>query len=362
MQRTNEAVWSNKYQRWSLAVQRDGERKYFYSSKEGRKGKLEVERKADKWIAEGQRNDTMRFHELAQLYLESIDTGNGTGNYRRQESTIKVWLLPRWEHRKVSSLTNRDYQLAVNAPAEMTPPRSKRTCEHIRATLSALYSYAISDRIVMEPPHKLKIPKAATVKQRKIMQPDAISRLFDPKYDNWFYIHAFRFVLIMGLRRGELCALKESDIKGEVLTIKRAVNNAQEVTQGKTENAQRSIWLPQIAKDILAAQKAALKERGIISPYIFPNTHGKQANTNSFGASWVDFRKANDFPDVTLHELRHTMISIMKSQLPETLLKQVVGHSASMDTFGIYGHEVDGEAQKSAEIINAEFAKIIRVL
>ena len=360
-QRTNEAVWSEKYGRWSIKVQRDGERKAFYSSKEGRKGKLEAERKADDWIAEGEPNDNMRFHELAELYLASIDTGNGTAHKKKQSSTISNWLLPIWAHRKVSTLTNRDYQKAVNAPAECNPPRSKRTCEHVRAAITSLYSYAVSDRITMEAPVKIKIPKAATVGKRHILQPGDIAHLFDSKHNGNFYIHAYRFILILGLRRGELCGLTEADIQGDTMTINRSLNSLGEETAGKNENARRNMVLPEIAQQILADQKNMLKSHGIISRYIFPAADGSQTNSNALYDSWATFRDNNGFPKVSLHELRHTMISIMKSHLPATLLKQFVGHSEDMDTFGVYGHEVDGEARISAKAINEEFVKLLQL-
>ncbi len=51
---------------------------------------------------------------------------------------------------------------------------------------------------------------------------------------------------------------------------------------------------------------------------------------------------------------RHTFVSVVKS-LPEGLLKQVVGHSASMDTFGVYSHDVEGDLEEVAEKIQSFF-------
>ena len=45
--------------------------------------------------------------------------------------------------------------------------------------------------------------------------------------------------------------------------------------------------------------------------------------------------------------------------MPETMLKNIVGHAASMDTFGIYGHIVDGELQKTARIIDVNFKRLV---
>ena len=56
----------------------------------------------------------------------------------------------------------------------------------------------------------------------------------------------------------------------------------------------------------------------------------------------------------------HTMISIVKADVPEQLLKQVVCHSKGMDTLGIYGHEVAGKIDKSAHIPGGVFDTILK--
>ena len=61
---------------------------------------------------------------------------------------------------------------------------------------------------------------------------------------------------------------------------------------------------------------------------------------------------------MSLYELRHTFVSIAKV-LPEGQLKTIVGHSKSMDTFGIYGHELNGEREKSAAILDDEFTRLL---
>ena len=45
---------------------------------------------------------------------------------------------------------------------------------------------------------------------------------------------------------------------------------------------------------------------------------------------------------------------------PRTLLKDVVGHSAAMDTAGTYGHEVDGKSVRASESLEGIFDRILR--
>ena len=46
------------------------------------------------------------------------------------------------------------------------------------------------------------------------------------------------------------------------------------------------------------------------------------------------------------------MISVAKSDMPEQLLKRIVGHGASMDTFGVYGNDVDGDLERAAVVLD----------
>ena len=48
--RTNTAVWIEKENRWCVSVQKNGQRKRFYSGTPGRTGQREANAKADAWL------------------------------------------------------------------------------------------------------------------------------------------------------------------------------------------------------------------------------------------------------------------------------------------------------------------------
>lgn len=68
--------------------------------------------------------------------------------------------------------------------------------------------------------------------------------------------------------------------------------------------------------------------------------------------------KYNNIPVCTPYELRHTFVSIAKV-LPAGLVKSLVGHSEDMDTFGVYGHELNGDAQQQANALNSIFSRLL---
>lgn len=73
---------------------------------------------------------------------------------------------------------------------------------------------------------------------------------------------------------------------------------------------------------------------------------------------WKVYCKANGLTVVTPYELRHTFVSVVKT-LPAGEVKGLVGHSLDMDTFGVYGHALTGEAEATAEAVEGTFLKIL---
>ena len=72
----------------------------------------------------------------------------------------------------------------------------------------------------------------------------------------------------------------------------------------------------------------------------------------------ASYCKQHKITVVTPYELRHTAISIMQV-LPEGLVKAMGGHSKSMDTFGVYGHEVEGDKILTAQLLQKRFADLL---
>lgn len=139
-----------------------------------------------------------------------------------------------------------------------------------------------------------------------------------------------------------------NDIVANILHVKRSINVFGEITSGKNENAIRSFILTPTALSVLAAQKAITK-----SIYIFGDMMEQ-----GYRKRWMKYCEANGIEKVTPYELRHTFVSAIQS-LPEAQVKMLVGHSKDMDTFGIYGHKMQGQQEQSAADIERIFNDIL---
>lgn len=363
IKRRSEAIWIESKAYWQVKVQKDGVRKAFTSALKGRKGKHEAEAKADEWLEKG--TVDMRFPAAWELFLEYTKANTGTGNYKNHEKWGRLYLQPELSSKKLSTISYMDWQRCIN---DMVSQKelSARTCKNVIGTITAFISYCDGENWGVKPlKKKLIIPNAATpVREKRIMQPDAIKVLFNNDTVHYygkpikaFYIYAWRFLVATGLRRGELCGLRNEDVQG-FLSVKRSINSLNEETRGKNDNARRTMRLTSIASEILAEQKIMLERNGIESPWVFPDEDGDRSDPNHVYKMWSRYSKEHNI-NCTLHEMRHTFISINRIDMPIELLKGIVGHSVSMDTIGVYGHEIDGEKELAAQYIDSAFSRIL---
>ena len=211
-------------------------------------------------------------------------------------------------------------------------------------------------------PESITIPAGARKPEKKIVHPDGLTTLYScsttvyrgKAVEDW-YIHAYRFAVATGLRPGELRGIEvRGDLKGDLLSIRRAVNVRNEITQGKNDNARRTIKLSSLAMEAVKAQQAMLKEAGILSPYLFTDQHGDRLNHKNYYRAWGRYCEANGIPKTSLYELRHTFVSVTK-EMPEGLKKPLVGHSRDMDTEGTYGHQMANDMKLAADYTDRAF-------
>jgi len=80
-----------------------------------------------------------------------------------------------------------------------------------------------------------------------------------------FFIHAYRFIFLTGIRRGEACALENTDIISNMVHITKSLNTRNVITDGKTQNSKRHFALTLYAKKELDNQKRMLQKYNIKS-------------------------------------------------------------------------------------------------
>ena len=281
--------------------------------------------------------------------MEEVEHMTGPENYTNTESIGRLYLLPVLGQYRLPDLTLNDFQeILWKVTKKNGEPLAKKSLSNIRGVMVNFNKFCIRSGIMTISLSELRLPKSAKKVGKEILQPDQARRLFADFEDDW-YIHLWRFLLATGCRPGEALGLMWSDIDNGLISINRAVNYRGRITEGKNENAKRTLALNSILEQILNDQKT--KTWRLKSDFVFCNHAGKHALQTSTKNSWDAIRKELG-THASPYALRHTFVSYMAQTLPEQALRDLLGHSVNMDTYGVYKHAVNGQAQRAAEQVN----------
>ena len=364
-ERKNEAIWIESRQRWQIKVQRDGTRKIFTSYLKGKKGKADAERQADRWIDEPTTAEKARVSDLLDQYIKHLQETKSTGHASQYEGFVRLYIKPVIGMKRINKLTEGDLQDVIDL-AYAQRQLSDKTLRDVRGCMMGWLKWCRQHGKTKLFPESITIPAGAKKSEKKIVHPAGLTTLFSVSTTTWrkkvvedWYIHAYRVAVLTGLRPGELRGLQDrTDIDGNKITIRRAINVRDEITQGKNDNARRTFQLPDLAVKEIKAQREMIKRAGILSPYLFPDQYGDAMNHKNFYRAWGRYCDANGIPKTSLYELRHTYVSVNK-EMPDGLKDLVIGHSKDMDTNGTYGHEMAGDMEKAASYTEKAFAAIL---
>lgn len=196
--RTNTAAWKENEKRWCIAVQKDGQRRYFHSSTPGRTGQREANAKADAWMDEGINPKGARIEEIYPHWLKGIQETTCARNSANVESRWRVWVLPAIGRKRITALTEQDLQNIINKAH--AAGRSKKTLQLLAVDLRAFCRYCRRSKLTAFNPEDLKIPAGARLKGKHVLQPADIIRLFNSDTTEWRgkrrpdeFINAYRF-------------------------------------------------------------------------------------------------------------------------------------------------------------------------
>ena len=185
--------------------------------------------------------------------------------------------------------------------------------------------------------------------QSKYLEPAEITKLLEYMQDQnmWHWYYVTEFLVLTGLRFGELAALKDTDVSLQDLTIhidKTYDSNNDVVTTPKTDNSIRDIHIqPElitVIKKIRLWRKEKMLERNLSTTLFIPDI-----STGSYisYAAYDNYLKRKSKlvlnHQISPHKLRHTHASLLAANgmTPDQIARRL-GHGRSDVTQDIYIH------------------------
>lgn len=314
----------------------------------------------------------MTFKELYETWFEQYKTTVKESSAFMQKRKIEQHIIPKFEKIKLDKITTAYCQKQVNYWF-----KNFKNYHNFIGITRRIFEYGKTlNQIKSNPMDNIIIPKRKKLHDKKDGTDNFYAKQQLQEFMQTLKEHApfqmyvvFRVLAFTGIRKGELSALKWSDIdfSNATMSINRTVafdtHGKLHFQTPKTRNSERTIALDKETTEILKKwkneQRKELFKRGINldkkDNLVFHNNKGDfiQASIVQFLTRFTD--KYN-LPHITPHGFRHTHASLLFEA--GATIKEVqdrLGHEDVKTTLDIYTHVTKSAREETAD----KFAKYI---
>lgn len=319
------------------------------------------------------------FTKWLAIYIKPLKK---QATYDQYKTLYEQHVKPVIGHRKLTKLMSLDIQGVIAAMNEkivkqavrddngkiIRPEQkgySSKTMKETKGVMARGFSKALKDKILAESPVRdIEIP-VKQKKQRKVLSLQELHDLFRVM-QNSRWIWSMRLLLVTGVRRGELLALRENDID---LEARRIVIDESDSSTGLGDTKSAKIHYASLSKQamgFLSGQRKMLeKEFNPIlfnddlkkTGLLFPSENGTMLRPDSYTKMVARFAIKAGIK-ASPHCLRHTFVYLNRKTLSLKELQYILGHDESTTTLDMYGDMLDESFIETANAIDNIFDKM----
>ena len=275
------------------------------------------------------------FADFCQVWLRDYAALNvRPATLSSYKSIIRNHLAPEFENRALTSLRPADVREVI---ARLAENRTTKTARNVLVLLSKILGDALEDGyLYTNPALRIKRPRIERV-EMSFLSPAEIRSFLEhvrPKH------YAFFLTACMtGMRRGELFALKWSDVNWTrtQLHVRRTVYQGK-FSEPKTRTSIRAV-------NMAPSLVATLKRHRVSSPpseldLIFANEAGRTIDADSFvRREFLPSLTRAGLQRIRFHDLRHSFATLLIHQGENVkYVSAQLGHASTQITVDRYGH------------------------
>ena len=277
---------------------------------------------------------------------------------------IENYLKPQLGEIRLQKLTARNIQQYYTWLMDEKELSPNTVIKHHNLLTNTLNAAERQEYITKNPMRAVSPPKKRQ-REAKFYTPEQLGTLRDKAVGTRIELPVY-ICAYLGLRRGELCGLRWSDVDLEHKTITientRTQAGKKEIEKGtKTASSTRTLYLPDTLCDMLKAAKehqqacsAEYKNAYDDNDYVVVMEDGRPFRPNYLSELFGKFLADNDLPKIVLHELRHTFASLSnQAGIPAYNIGKALGHSTPATTQKIYTHLLDQTHTQAVEGVAA---------
>lgn len=329
-------------------------RKYFYGA-----NKTQARNKRDAFMEKYQlgtlpTSGKQTVRQFLEDWLETfVKKNKREKTYTSYEETTRLYVVPYVGSLQLNKLEVGHIDMMIAALQDKG--LSSRTVQYACGVLSRALNRAVKRRKISENVVKLAdVPKVVRQEIRPLSEEQAQQFLAVVKGHRLEPL--YRVALSLGMRKGEIIALRWSDVDMSEGVVR--------IAKSKTEAGIRKIAIPPRLREVLVAhQERQQEERHIRDAewqehgLVFPSEVGTPILKGNLQRHFKNvLKRAGLPPSVRFHDLRHSCTSFLLTQGvdPRTVMG-ILGHSSMRTTMEIYGHMLDKAQQDALQKLDTMF-------
>ena len=341
-----------------------GERKRFSKTVSTMKEAKETERKMLNQLASGgiERATPVTTAAWMTTWLDvhkpNIEATTRTG----YEEKIRNYIIPAMGHIPINHIDGTFVQSWIRDMSDRG--LAPRTIKNAHQCLNSAMKTAVQLRMLPCNPCQYTIlPKIEEYNADVYTDPEIQAAINAAKGTDAFLLVFLG--LSVGLRRGELCALKwqHIDLDNRKINIleNRVTTKGKVITkQPKSKSSKRTITIGKSTCQILQQAKGEYEEqRKAYGPgfskedYVIHLKDGSPYHPDSLTQKWDRFMSKHGLKHIRLHDLRHSCAtSMFANNVDPKTVQTRMGHSSSKITMDIYVHRTQAMDEHAAEVMD----------
>jgi integrase len=308
---------------------------------------------------------TMLFHEFFRQHAEEKLAPKTIERYRE----LAAYLAPELLAMPLGDITplhlSREWNRLLKSggrsrKTRQARPLSAKTVRHIAGLVSSAFARAERWGLVAKNPVTRSEPPIPKKHRGVALTPAQQFLVFTSATGPWCLRTFLQFCAATGARRGELLALRWSDLQDGRAIITRSLTQTRQVLEFKGTKTERprDVKVPESVLAVLEMHRKRQDEfrQQYGADYradldlIFANPDGAPLRPNSISAVVsLLFRRLNLPKGASLHSLRHSHGShLVADGVPLPVVAERLGHSSIRTTVDVYAHALRGQDDDAA--------------
>ena len=307
-------------------------------------------------------NEKITLKQLFDEYIESKKDEVRLTSLEKIKSVLSREVVPMFANTSIAKLSSADLQKWKNSISDRN--LSISTKKNIYGEFRALLNYSVKMEYIPKNP----LLKIGNFKEVYFEKPQDKIHYYTPEQfkkfiaiakedKNFCYYVFFNIAYYTGMRKGEINALKWSDIEGNTIHVRRSI--AQKVkgqsiveTPPKNKTSYRDIQIPNSLLEILQTQKELQSKENRFSDDFRICGGISCISDTTLSNKNIEFSKKAGLETIRIHDFRHSHASLLVNNgINIQEVARRLGHAKIEITWNTYSHLYPNKQSEVAETL-----------